>query len=343
MKDTVIIGFIGDGQLAKMSAEKAIELGFECHFFGNNPNGPCRDLGKFFIGQLDDKTALLNFAKQVSILTLENEFVDSEFLFECEKVTPLYPSAYSFSLIENKIKERQLFDKLDIPQGFYKTINSIEMLDDYNFPYVLKASKGGYDGFGSKVIYSTEEARDFYKSCHSDVLLEEYIPFDKEVAITFARNAKGEFIIYPIADTIQEDQICVEVQAPADINPDVKNKIEKFVKVFADGIDAIGVFSIEFFIKGNNIYINETAPRPHNSAHYTMDGCYTSQFENHIRAITGMNLGKGELKVKKISMKNIIGQSKPISTNENEFIHWYNKEEVRPGRKMGHINTVIEV
>jgi len=346
MNEGSIIGFIGDGQLARMSAHKAIELGFVCHFFGNNIDGPCHGLGNFFTGSIDDIELLSHFARTCDVITLENEFVKSEILKKIEKITPLYPTAKSFTLIENKFIEKETFNRLGIPTCSYKLItNLIEDIREFNFPIILKSSKGGYDGFGNiKCSNNTQAQEAFHRlggNLGQDIIIEQMVPFIKEVAITVARNKAGNIITYPVVDTIQENHICTKVIAPALINKSVHDKVEGFAIKAMEGTNSIGVFSFEFFVLADdNVLINESAPRPHNSAHYSMDACETSQFENHIRAITNMNLGPSKMKVKKATMINLIGINEYTSNDQNEFVHLYGKKENKSGRKMGHINKI---
>lgn len=346
MKEGSIIGFIGDGQLARMSAHKAIELGFVCHFFGNNPDGPCCGLGEFFAGAIDDIESLTSFAKTCDVITLENEFVKSSILKQVEQVTPLFPTSKSFALIEDKFIEKQTFNHLNIPTCSYKLItNLIEDLREFSFPIILKSSKGGYDGFGNiKCANYSQAQKAFDKlggNSGKDILIEQMVSFEKEVAITVARNVLGEIIIYPVVDTIQENHICTKVIAPALINKRVQEKVEGFAVKAMEGTNSIGVFSFEFFVLADDsVLLNESAPRPHNSAHYSMDACETSQFENHIRAITKMSLGSSRMKVKKATMINLIGINDYTSNDKNEFVHLYGKKENKSGRKMGHINRI---
>ncbi len=358
MKLPTTIGFIGDGQLARMSACAAIKLGYKCHFFGNSSDGPCSGLGEFFPGSLDDLEALRPFIQSCDVVTLENEFIDSKVLMELVEHTPIYPSPESFQKIENKLIEKDTFKNAGIPVCHYALTNSIKDLERFminkNFPVMLKAAKGGYDGFGNYVAKNMEDAqaaiKKFKRSDSDLVIAEEMMDFKKEVAVTVARSITGEIKVYPVVDTIQVDSICHYVVAPAAITEVVSEKIKLFAIQAMESLNAIGVFSFEFFIMENaEVLLNESAPRPHNSAHYTMDGCETSQFENHIRAITGMPLGDVDLKADHTVMVNLIGthnrktrveQIDEYIEKDNINLHMYGKTDSRVGRKMGHINIL---
>lgn len=359
MEVPINIGFIGDGQLARMSAQAAILMGFKCQFFGNNPSGPCSGLGQFHAGEVDDIAALLKFAKFCDVVTLENEFLDSLILLQLriQGGVQVLPNSNTFSLIENKFIEKETFKMAGIPLCKYKLISKFpEDLIEFTFPLMLKTSKGGYDGYGNKIVYNVEEAQVAYNNFGGDtgnpILCEELVPFDKEVAITIARSTSGEVKTYPVVETIQQGNICIRVIAPAEIENIVAAKIKNYAIKAIECIDGVGIFSFEFFVAQNgDVLLNESAPRPHNSAHYTMDACVTSQFENHIRSITGLQLGSTELICKKAIMINLLGANNTTLTDPNTvegidyysdnkqvLFHLYGKEHSKPGRKMGHVN-----
>jgi 5-(carboxyamino)imidazole ribonucleotide synthase len=363
MNNAKTIGFLGDGQLAKMAAEAAIKMGHQVVFYGQQPDGPCRGLGEFVSGEYTDVNSMFQFAKKCDVITLENEFIDSKVLDKVQQKskTPIYPHPGSFSLIENKYIEKKTFESADIPVAPFKLVRDFDKDSKlftrlYGLPVMMKSSKGGYDGYGNFRAKTQEDMVEGFAKLGGkddrDILLEAMIPFHKEVAITVARNTKGEMIVYPVVDTIQENHICNKVLAPAVVAKDITKKIERYATMAMECIDAVGVFSFEFFITDNNdVILNESAPRPHNSAHYSMDGCYTSQFENLIKAITGEKLGPGNMKVSKVLMLNLLGtHDRPTKVEgidelqEDKSLHWhmYNKRQSRPGRKMGHVNIVGE-
>lgn len=346
------IGFLGDGQLARLSALAAHDLGYNTLFYGTEGNGPCSELGKHFFGELSDLKTMLEFAKSCDLLTLENEFIDITLLKQLEKITPLYPSTKTFSKIDNKLNEKITIKKLGIPMGEFIQVTDLNKdLNTWTYPLVLKASKGGYDGFGNKIVSHQEDLIKAYDalggSRGNNILAEKFIPFEKEVAVTVARNSKGEMMAYPVVDTIQKNNICTHVIAPANISQEVENKVIHFAGLIMESLDAVGVFSFEFFLLANGeVLFNESAPRPHNSAHYTLDGSQTSQFENHIRAITNMELGETTLKSKHTLMFNLLGtyERETLVEGAEDFIsdhsihfHLYEKKQSRPGRKMGHV------
>ncbi|MCB0335688.1 MAG: 5-(carboxyamino)imidazole ribonucleotide synthase [Bdellovibrionales bacterium] len=352
MASQSIIGFIGGGQLARMSAHAARALGHRCIFYSNDVDGPCAGLGEFCPGADDDLAAYKSFAQKCSVVTLENEYISSEILFELEKITRVCPSASAFEKIEDKFKEKQFFARCDIPVAPYAAVSSPELdmkafAEKHSFPFMLKSVKGGYDGFGNYVVGDLPEAMRGFEALGGNrgqaILMEAMQAFVAEVAVTVARNPEGEHVVYPVVDSVQSDaHICTRVIAPSSQPNSVTDLVIQYAVTAMDALAAVGVFSFEFFVlKDGAVVLNESAPRPHNSAHYTMDACETSQFTNHILAITGKALGSTIMKCQSAEMENILGVAEaPRSTSENEFVHWYGKKESRPGRKMGHVNKL---
>lgn len=345
--NTPIIGILGDGQLAKYLIEASSKLNIKTYALGLCPD-ECIPNSNHVVGNIFDENDVINFAKKVDILTLENEFIPLNVL---EKVKEkLLPSFESFKLIENKLAEKKLAKKINIPLAQYELITISDLCFENSAIY--KLPKGGYDGKGNFLVKNENELADMLKKLdsikESKILKEEVLDFEKEVSITLVRNNKSEFIIYPVVDTVQKNNVCEFVSIPSLITSEIKNKIEKYSKKLLNEIDYVGVMSIEFFIMRNgDIYYNECSPRPHNSAHYTLDACYTSQFENHIRAIAGLDLGLGDLKYPCAYMFNLLGTQKGRNRLENisnqddkTTIYDYGKREERPGRKMGHVNLI---
>lgn len=343
MSDQKMIGFLGAGQLARMSALSAISLGYGCSFYDSQIDGPCADLGTFFD---PNKSSLKEFANYCDVITLENEFISSEQIKELEKYTNVFPSSDTYSKIENKLIEKQTFNQLHIPTTKFEVYN-----DDssFGFPVVMKSCKGGYDGYGNFVAKKKEDLSVGLKSLNSPVLLEQFVPYQKEVAVTVARNASGEIYTFPVVDTVQEKGICTHVIYPAKLSPIQSDQIQQLAIHFMQKLNAVGVFSFEFFITDDGVLINECAPRPHNSAHYSMNTFEFSQFDYHILAITNQKLPSNTVKYSKAVMINLLGTDNrekmielpfDLSQDRHIFIHDYQKKVSRVGRKMGHANIV---
>lgn len=356
-----MLGYLGGGQLARMSANEALKLGIRIGGFVTSSDTEPIELMTPHITRSDfnNVDALIKFAKSCDVVTLENEFIDSDILMRMrdESQTPLFPTPETFRLIENKLIEKQTFEKAGIPVTPYALIHNHDELADFGethgWPYVLKSSKGGYDGYGNETVHSIDEAIDAFKKLGGlaghDVIAEAFVPFTKELAVQVARNRTG-MVVYPCCETVQENHICTMVISPADIDPKMAREAQEIAKAATEAIDGIGLFAYEFFLtKDGKILLNESAPRPHNSGHYTIEGTIASQFENHVRAVMGLPLGSAELRRPFSVMVNLLGTHKRPALVENiegvftcsdAHLHIYGKENSKVGRKMGHMTLL---
>lgn len=357
LSSSFVIGFLGAGQLARMSALQAFRYGMQIAVFSDRPeNEPVQFLTPFSRqGSFDDPRSMLEFAKACDVITLENEFIDSSVLEELRETsgTPIYPTPKSFSLIENKLIEKQTFEQAGIPVTPYALIESYENLTEFGgqhgWPFLLKSSKGGYDGYGNKTVRNEKEAREAFTALGGDdgrdILAEAFVDFTHELAVQVARNETGH-VVYPCCETVQENHICVAVKSPAPVDETVRQRVQKLAVKATEAIDGKGIFAYEFFLtRDGRVLLNESAPRPHNSGHYTIEGCVTSQFENHVRAVCGLPLGDPSLIRPAAVMINLLGTDQrdavvehalPALTEENGHLHFYGKLQSKPGRKMAH-------
>jgi 5-(carboxyamino)imidazole ribonucleotide synthase len=351
------IGFLGAGQLARMSSLKAFELGMQIAVFSDRPeNEPVQFMTPYsFSGSFDDVDAMVEFARTCDVVTLENEFIDSSILKSVQEKsgTPIFPSPDSFALIENKLIEKQTFEKAGIPVTPYALIKSADDLktfgDKHGWPYLLKSSKGGYDGYGNETVKSLDQAKEAFKNLggddNRDIIAEAFVDFTHELAVQVARNKSGH-IVYPCCETVQENHINVAVKSPAQVDKKVRQRAQQLAIAATEAIDGKGIFAYEFFLtEDGELLMNESAPRPHNSGHYTIEGAITSQFENHVRAVCDLPLGSAELRKPAVVMINLLGNHKRNAVVENAeeavaepdgHLHSYGKLESKPGRKMAH-------
>jgi 5-(carboxyamino)imidazole ribonucleotide synthase len=362
MSDSQIIGFLGAGQLARMGAQAAIKHGHKVHIFSDRgDNEPaCELASQVFTGSFEDTEKLIEFFNSCTVVTLENEFMNAELLTKLEgkTKTPMFPSATTFKYIENKLDEKRVFQKAGIPVvpfALIKTEDDIEKFTaEHNFPVVIKSSKGGYDGYGNAFAKDINQAKEalaeLSQNGRFEVIIEKSIKLKQEYAIQVARS-KSECITYPVCETVHKNHICTEVLAPSNLPEILEETIKNYALKAMICIDSIGLFAFEFFLdEDNKLYLNESAPRTHNSGHYTIEACETSQFENHIRAITNTKLGPTNLKVPAAVMVNLLGTRNgtpafvfPDYNDEpNVHIHNYAKIESRLGRKMGHLTITGE-
>ncbi len=355
------LGFLGGGQLARMSAVEAFRFGMQIAVFSTSRDPEPVELMTPHVtqGNFGDADAMTRFAESCDVITLENEFIDSDILEEVARIsgTPMYPSPETFKLIENKFIEKETFRKAGIPVCPYKLVHSREELEafgnEHGWPYLLKSSKGGYDGYGNETVNNADEAEKAFTKLGGekdhDILAEAFVPFRKELAVQVARNHTG-VKAYPCCETIQENHICTAVLSPAEIAPELQEKAKEMAIAATEAINGVGLFAYEFFLtEDGQILLNESAPRPHNSGHYTIEGTVTSQFENHVRAVTGLPLGDTSLIHPAAVMINLLGTHDRIAQVSNAMeaietadahLHIYGKLKSRPGRKMGHLTLL---
>ncbi len=355
------LGFLGAGQLARMSALQAFRFGIQIASYSDrSKDEPVQFMSPFsYSGTFEDVDAMVEFAKTCNILTLENEFIDSSILKEVQQKsgTPIYPSPESFALIENKLIEKQTFENAGIPVTPYKIVkDSIDLKDfggEYGWPYLLKSSKGGYDGYGNETVRNHTEAIKAFEKLGGleghDILAEAFVDFTHELAVQVARNETGT-VVYPCCETVQENHICVAVLSPAPVDASIQQKAQELAVRATEAIDGKGIYAFEFFLTtSGDVLLNESAPRPHNSGHYTIEGCVGSQFENHVRAVLGLPLASTEMTEPAAAMINLLGtHNRPAETDhiiegldtEDGHLHVYGKVQSKVGRKMAHFTLL---
>ena len=352
------IGILGGGQLARMSAYQAYKLGFEIAILEKNKNSPAGMLTKNeFVGWVDNEKIVMDFTNASDIVTLENEFVDYQKLEFIESLgKKVIPSPKTISLIQDKYIQKSTLQKNKIPVAEFVKVdrksNYKKVAGILGEKFILKSRKMGYDGYGNYSVKNQNDFEDGLKrlsSRHSELMAEKFINFDMELAIMVARSKK-EIKCYPVVQTIQKNHICHTVIAPANLKRLVSKRIEEIAVESVKAIKGYGIFGIEMFIaNGKEILVNEMAPRPHNSGHYTIEACVTSQFENHIRSVLNLPLGSTEMVKPYAVMINLLGKRNgegvvenynEVLANENIHLHIYGKEKSRIGRKMGHITVL---
>lgn len=353
-----VIGILGGGQLARMSAFQAIRLGFDVAILEREINSPAGVLTKNeFVGWVDDKKIFKKFIGKSDIITLENEFIDYTYLEEIENSGKLViPSSKTISLIQDKYIQKTTLKKNNIPVPEFLEITNQTRYEDVKEilgnKFIIKSKKMGYDGYGNAMVKNQKQFSESIASLtkrHSETYAEEFINFRKELAVMVVRTKK-EIRTYPVVETIQKNHICHTVIAPADVSSKVKKTVEEISIEAVKAIYGFGIFGIELFLddKGN-ILVNEIAPRPHNSGHYSIEACTTSQFENHIRAVLNLPLGNTNLVKPYAVMINLLGKRNDVGILENYHealnddeinLHIYGKHQSRIGRKMGHITLL---
>lgn len=365
MNDAVLskkIGIIGGGQLGKMMILEASKMGIYTAILDPSEECPASNIANEKItARFDDKAALRELAKRVDVLTYEFEHISKDALKDLEEEGfVIYPSVKTLEIIQNKFHQKTKLRQKGIPVGDFLKINSPtdirEAVEEFGYPLMLKSSLGGYDGKGNSLITCEEDIEKSFSELNGKnypLYVEKFVPFQKEISVLICRGINGEMKTYPVAENIHKNSILFETSVPADMSP--KNEAEAMViaEKVCEVFEGVGMFCVEMFLtdKGE-ILVNEVAPRPHNSGHYTIEGCITSQFENHIRAVLGLPLGETDL-LKPTVMRNILGEmnheGKPVVVGACEALsiqgvslHIYGKKITKPERKMGHLTAVAD-
>ena len=359
LSSNFIIGFLGAGQLARMSALQAFRYGMQVAVFSDRPEDePVQFMTPHsFTGSFGNVDSMLKFAETCDVITLENEFISAEILQELQDKsgTPIYPSPESFAKIENKLIEKQTFEKAGIPVTPYMLIRTDADLAEFGkkhgWPYLLKSSKGGYDGYGNETVRDEKNAAEAFEklggTAGHDIIAEAFVNFTHELAVQVARNETGN-VVYPCCETVQKNHICVAVKTPAPVSEKIQKRAQELALKATETIDGKGIFAFEFFLtESGEVLLNESAPRPHNSGHYSIEGCITSQFENHIRAVCGLPLGDPSLIKPSAVMINLLGTHNRNAVIEHAanaaaagHLHSYGKLQSKPGRKMAHFTLL---
>ncbi len=355
---TKTIGILGGGQLGKMLLTTTRQWDLTTHVMDPSPEAPARiGCNHFTQGDLMEYQDVLDFGKKVDLLTIEIENINTKALSELEKQgVKVYPQAAVLELIQNKCKQKEFYQKKGIPTAPFQVFNSKEALKDavvrgrVSFPFVWKSAAMGYDGFGVQIIRSNQ---DLETVSEGGCMAEDLVAIEKEIGVIVCRSVSGETVSYPCVEMeFHPSANQVEfVLSPARISKKIEEKAREVALEVSKAYQHVGLLAVELFLtKEGEIWVNEVAPRPHNSGHYSIEASYTSQFEQHIRALLDLPLGNPENKVAGV-MVNLVGaegHQGPVYYKNMEHIlaiegvcpHIYGKKETRPFRKMGHITIV---
>lgn len=356
---SIKLGIIGGGQLAWMMKGAANKLGVELIVQTPSANDPAVSIAQDSVfAAVDDAAATEILATKCDIVTFENEFVDLAALSLLEKQGVCFrPTLAALAPLLDKYEQRCYLRDLGLPVPQFLALSgekAVEsQIENLGFPVVLKARRHGYDGQGTFIIPDFPTLSKIVNQSRTQFLVEEFVPFTKELAIIAARSVNGEIIIYPAVETRQEEQVCRWVIAPAKITQEQNLEIEAIAHKLLTSLQYVGVCGIELFLTAaGKILINEIAPRTHNSGHFSLDACETSQFELHLRAVCGLPLTNTRLRCASAVMVNLLGyesshsdyqkQRQQLAAIPKATVHWYGKTEARPGRKLGHITVLLE-
>lgn len=355
------IGIIGGGQLGKMMILEAKKLGFFITILDPTEQCPAHSVSdKHIVANFDDEKSIRQLAECSDVLTYEFEHIEVSILRQLEKEGySVYPTAASLQIIQNKYDQKTVLQHKKIPVPRLRSIYTIEEVykagEQYGYPIVLKTCLGGYDGKGNYIIRNQAEVEDGFNVLgegKTPLMAEEFVPFMKEISVLACRGIQGEICVYPVGENHHKNSILDETIVPAFVSEEAKRSAMEIAHDVMEVFAGVGMFCVEMFVTENEeVLVNEVAPRPHNSGHYTIEGCITSQFEQHIRAITGLPFGDVSL-LRPTVMKNILGEEETGKVVyegvekalkiQNAKVHIYGKVRVEPNRKMGHITVIDE-
>lgn len=350
-----LIGILGGGQLGRMLALAAIRMGLRVRTLAPRADGPAEGLGDVLYTDWSEPSNLIDLADGCDVVTVESEWAPADRLAETYPSARIFPTPQTLRLIRDKGVQKEMLLKAGIPMPDFRRCNRIEhassAVKEFGFPVLFKRFRGSYDGYGNATLRDMDDLPRVWKRLadHDGLLVERFAPFSRELAIMVARSPDGSHVEYPVVETIQKDHRCHMVIAPARISPEVADRARDIARRAVEAVDAVGVVGVELFeMEDGEVLYNEMAPRPHNTGHYTIEACHTSQFENHLRAILGWPLGDPSLQVPAAVMVNIIGDRNSIARPEGltealaipgAAVHIYGKTDVRAKRKMGHITV----
>lgn len=363
------LGILGGGQLARMMAMEAHRLGIDVAVYSASETDPAAQVVRqHYQGQLDDGKLLEAFFKDCDSITFESEFMDAELIQrlgeDCGK--PVFPSPQLMGCIQDRLTQKQLIEKHNLPTSPWRAVDSshdaIAAWVGHKNRSVFKKRRFGYDGYGTYIVKSSEDFENLIKDVpgpEMNLIAEHYVNFDRELALILARDVRGNVFCYPYVETRQRDSRCLWVKGPV-TNSRRMLKLREQIADFVTAIDYVGVLGVELFETERGLLINELAPRVHNTGHHSQNSFTVSQFALHVQATSGFEIDIPQPVMKGFAMWNLLGTRStpdpavssaphpemastaipPRADTGAAFFHWYGKRETRPGRKMGHVNTV---
>jgi 5-(carboxyamino)imidazole ribonucleotide synthase len=348
------LGILGGGQLGRMMAIAAAQLGLRTHIYAPDDNSPAFEVASdYTIAPYEDEANLVRFAKAVDVVTYEFENVPSETAAILSAHAPLAPNAQALAVSQDRFLEKSFIESLDIPVAPFAAVShEAELLDAVTRigrPCVLKTRRFGYDGKGQVMIRpETDPAAAWAEVGRAACILEGFVPFEREVSVVAARTASGAFAAYDLCANEHRHHILDTTRVPAGVSADTEAQAVAIARSIAEALDYVGILAVEMFLLtgegGERLVVNEIAPRVHNSGHWTLGGAVTSQFEQHVRAVCGWPLGE-TARLGRVEMRNLIGHDvddwERILAEPGAQLQLYGKTEARAGRKMGHVTRVF--
>ncbi|MFB6247108.1 MAG: 5-(carboxyamino)imidazole ribonucleotide synthase [Salinibacter sp.] len=352
------VGVLGGGQLGKMMAAEAVRMSVNIRLLSPKDAGPMQAYAGARAGDWTDPAVLRDFGADCDVITVESEWAPAaEAADALAESTAVRPTPDTLALIKDKGVQKQHLAEAGCPVPDFERCETVdaavEAARSFGYPVVLKQYRGAYDGYGNATVHSDEELRGAWPDLAAEdgLMVETFAEFTRELAVQVARRPGGEQAVYPVAHTEQRDHRCHAVAVPADVDDAVAEKAHAIAERAVDAVDGVGLVAVELFeMPDGRVLVNELAPRPHNTGHYSIEGCHTSQFENHVRAVLDWPLGSTALRAPHAVMVNVLGtrEGTPARADtlpdalavEGATPHIYGKPDVRPGRKMGHVTAL---
>jgi len=352
------LGMLGGGQLGRMFVHAATAMGYRVIVLDPNSASPAGEISHLHLqANYDDAHSLKALAQECEVITTEFENVPAEVFEHLEKTCRVSPNARALEIAQDRIKEKQFAQSLNISPTPFHAVSSEEDIEqafnDIAAPMILKTTRLGYDGKGQAVVDSAQACIEQWNSLNNvECVLEKKITLKSEVSVVLARSYTKELSFFPVAENVHRDGILFTSTVPATVSDDIQKQAKACAQKIAEDLDYCGVLAVEFFIdEDDNLYFNEMAPRTHNSGHYSMDACYTSQFEQQVRAICGLPLGDATAH-SAVTMVNVLGDLWDKKDQQPDWsrimdinvkLHLYGKHQARVGRKMGHFNYLAKL
>ena len=347
------LGILGGGQLGRMMALAAAQLGLKVHVYCPDPDSPAFDVAAAStVAAYEDEEALGRFARTVDAVTFEFENVPGRTAETLSAIAPLSPNALALATTQDRLAEKSFVSGLGIPTAPFAEVGGAadlaRALDSLGRPAVLKTRRFGYDGKGQLILREGDDpAQAFATLGEAPCILEGFVPFEREVSVVAARTGDGAFAAYDLCANEHRSHILDVTRVPAGVSAATEARAVEIARAIADALDYVGVLAVEMFLVrdggGERLVVNEIAPRVHNSGHWTVEGAETSQFEQHVRAVCGWPLGSPRRRGR-VEMRNLIGDDiadwPSLLAEPGAHLHLYGKGEARPGRKMGHVTRV---
>lgn len=359
MSDPVLpgamVGVLGSGQLGRMLALAARRMGYRVHVFSPDSDSPTGQVAdREWSAAYDDLDAVGEFARSVDVVTLEFENIPAATVEEVSSVAPVRPGWKALHTAQNRLREKTFLKKAGFPVAPFREVEERAALDGalrgIGVPAVLKTAGFGYDGKGQSRVDKLEEADEAWEALGGEAVLESWVDFEKEVSVVAARGLDGSFVHYGAVENTHDRHILDVTVAPADVPPEIDREAVEITRGIFEELEIVGTACVEFFVTDEGkLLVNEIAPRPHNSGHWTIDGAVTSQFEQQLRAVCGLPLGSTE-RTRPVAMANLLGDlwenGEPdwmaVCSLPEVKLHLYGKREARPGRKMGHVTALAD-